>query len=185
MKVSREQIAENRQNILNAAGRLFREHGFEKVTVAEVMKAAGLTHGGFYGYFTSKDDLIAQALANVIGGSTTTALDLDRFTNTYLSPQHCNDVAGGCPTAALGGEMCRQTPEARAAVTQGLRRQIERLASSAPGGNPSEKRQHAIGSWAAMVGAVIMARFSDDPALSEEILTQTRGWIAATNKEVK
>ena len=65
MKVSREQVAENRRTILKAASRLFRERGYESVTVAEIMKAAGLTHGGFYGYFASKDELIAGALADV------------------------------------------------------------------------------------------------------------------------
>ena len=66
MKVSREQVAENRRRILDAASRLFRGNGFEAVTVAEVMKAAGLTHGGFYGYFKSKDDLIAETLAHAL-----------------------------------------------------------------------------------------------------------------------
>ena len=76
MKVSREQVAENRRMILDAAGRLFRERGFEAVTVAEIMQAAGLTHGGFYGYFTSKDDLIAQALAEALANSSIRADDL-------------------------------------------------------------------------------------------------------------
>lgn len=67
MKVSREQMAENRRRILDAASRLFREKGFDAVSVAEVMKAAGLTHGGFYGHFSSKDDLIAQTLAHALG----------------------------------------------------------------------------------------------------------------------
>ena len=67
MKVTREQVVENRRKILEAAGRLFREKGFEAVSVAEVMNAAGLTHGGFYGHFQSKDDLIAQTLEHVLG----------------------------------------------------------------------------------------------------------------------
>jgi TetR/AcrR family transcriptional regulator, transcriptional repressor for nem operon len=66
MRVSNEQVMENRRTILDAAGRLFRERGFEAVTVAEIMKAAGLTHGGFYGYFESKDELIVEALAEAL-----------------------------------------------------------------------------------------------------------------------
>ena len=179
MKVSREQVAANRQTILEAAGHLFRAQGFERVTVVDVMKAAGLTHGGFYGYFKSKDDLIAQALAHVFAEGPA-EIDLARYAESYLSQRQCQNVAGGCPTAALGSEGSRQTPEARAAMTKGLRRHIERLSRTAKGKTAAEKRRAAIGSWAAMVGAMVMARFSDDPKLSEELLAQTRAWIAGT-----
>ncbi|RDJ27880.1 TetR/AcrR family transcriptional regulator [Bosea caraganae] len=177
MKVSREQVALNRQKILEEAGRLFRARGFEAVTVAEVMKAAGLTHGGFYGHFASKDDLIAQTLTHALLASAPGEIDLPSFTEAYLSPDHCADLAGGCATAGLGAETIRQSPEARAAMTAGLRRQVERFSRSAPGATEEEKRQAGIGSWAAMVGAVILARLSDDPKLSGEILEQTRAWI--------
>ena len=86
MKVSREQMAENRRRILDAAGRLFREKGFDSVSVAEVMKAAGLTHGGFYGHFASKDDLVAQTLAHVLAPSTGGG-DLRAYLDAYLSPE--------------------------------------------------------------------------------------------------
>jgi TetR/AcrR family transcriptional repressor of nem operon len=177
MKVSRKQVAANRQTILEAAGHLFRARGFEAVTVADVMKVAGLTHGGFYGYFKSKDDLIAETLAHV-SAQGPAEIDLARYAESYLSKRHCQDLAGGCPTAALGCETTRQTPEARAAMTKGLRQHIERLSRSAKGKTAAAKRRAAIGSWAAMVGAMIMARFSDDPKLSEELLVQTRAWIA-------
>jgi TetR/AcrR family transcriptional repressor of nem operon len=179
MKVSRERVAEHRARMLDAAGRLFRARGFEAVTVAEVMKEAGLTHGAFYGHFKSKDDLIAQTLAHVSAAGTAAPSDLAAYAAYYLSPTHCADHADGCPVAALGAETIRQSPEARAAMTVGLRAQIERLSDSAPGATHTEKRRAAIGSWAAMVGALILARMSDDPALSEEVLAQTRGWISA------
>jgi TetR/AcrR family transcriptional repressor of nem operon len=178
MKVSREQVAANRQTILEAAGHLFRAQGFEAVTVADVMKAAGLTHGGFYGYFKSKDDLIAQTLAHVSADKGPIEIDLARYAESYLSQRNYQNVAGGCAMAALGCEIPRQTPEARAAMTKGLGQHIERLSRSAKGKTATEKRRAAIGSWAAMVGAMIMARFSDDPKLSEELLAQTRAWIA-------
>src|ERR1700738_1629169 len=177
MKVSREQVAANRQTILEAAGHLFRAQGFERVTVADVMKAAGLTHGGFYGYFKSKDDLIAQTLAHVFAEGPA-EIDLARYAESYLPQRQCQNVAGGCATAARGSETTRQTPEARAAMTKGLRQHIERLSRSAKGKTAAEKRRAAIGSWAEIVGATIMARFSDDPKLSEELLAQTRAWIA-------
>jgi TetR/AcrR family transcriptional repressor of nem operon len=177
MKVSREQMAENRRRILDAAGRLFRDRGFEAVTVAEVMRDAGLTHGGFYGHFRSKDDLIAAALAELVVASEPGPLALRAFATRYLSPSHRDNPAGGCPVAALASDTIRQAPEARAAMTEGLRRQIARLADGAAAAEAKGARQTAIGSWAAMVGAMILARMSDDPVLSDEILAQTRAWI--------
>ena len=177
MKVSREQVAENRQKILDAASRLFRAQGFDAVTVVDVMKAAGLTHGGFYGYFTSKDDLIAQTLTYLTAQGARADADLVRYTESYLSPAHRDDVAGGCPIAALGAETVRQTPEARAAMAEGLRKRIESFAASAPQADAAIVRRNAIGSYAAMVGAVILARLAQDPALSDEVLEQTHAWI--------
>lgn len=181
MKVSREQVLENKRTILEAAGRLFRERGFEAVTVADVMKSAGLTHGGFYGYFTSKDDLIAQALAEVLGRAAAPPADLADYAARYLSPAHRSDVAGGCPVAALASETIRQPGGARAEMTAGLKAQIERLSRIAPRG-PAHKRRAAIGSWAAMVGAMILARMSDDAELSDEVLSETRAWLAAQDQ---
>ncbi len=177
MKVSREQVAENRQKILDAASRLFRAQGFDAVTVVDVMKAAGLTHGGFYGYFKSKDDLIAQTLTYVTAQGARADSDLERYAASYLSPAHRDDLAGGCPIAALGAETVRQTPEARAAMAEGLRKQIERFAASSPQPDAAIVRRNAIGSYAAMVGAVILARLTQDPTLSDEMLDQTHAWI--------
>ena len=177
MRVSREQVAEHRRMILEAAGRLFRERGFEAVTVAEVMQAAGLTHGGFYRHFKSKDDLIAQTLAHALTDDSVGEADLARYAAVYLSPDHRDNVSGGCPVAGLGAETIRQSPEARAAMTAALRRQIERLSHSAPGAGGPEKRQAAIASWSAMVGAMVLARLCDDPKLSDEVLAGTRAFI--------
>jgi TetR/AcrR family transcriptional regulator, transcriptional repressor for nem operon len=174
MRVSREQMAENRRRILDAAVRLFRARGFQDVTVAEVMAAAGLTHGGFYGHFRSKDDLIARALAHALSDGPT-ELELARFTDRYLTTAHRDDRAGGCAVAALGGETGRQSADARAAMTTALRQQIARLTR---GGDPAlpepERRQAAIAGWAALVGAMVLARVCDDPELSAEVLEATR-----------
>lgn len=178
MRVSREQVALNRARILEAASSLFRARGYDAVTVADVMKAAGLTHGGFYGYFKSKDDLIAQTLAHVFAQGEAGGVDLARYAAGYLSPAHRDNVAGGCPAAALGAETARQTPEARAAMADGLKQQIRRFSAGLAGEDPAAARRKAIGSWAAMVGAVILARLVDDPALSDEVLEETRAWIA-------
>jgi TetR/AcrR family transcriptional regulator, transcriptional repressor for nem operon len=183
MRVSREQVAENRRTILEAAGRLFRERGFEAVTVAEIMKAAGLTHGGFYGYFKSKDDLIAHALGEALTNAAAPSGDLAAYIASYLSRTHRDDLACGCPTAALATETIRQSGDARTEMTTGLKRQIERLCRVASGDNAPQRRRTAIGSWAAMVGAIILARMSDDPALSDDVLDQTRAWLVAQAKD--
>ena len=182
MRVSREQVAENRREILKVAGRMFRERGVEAVTVAEVMQAAGLTHGGFYGYFKSKDDLVAQAIAGALA-SAPPLDDLAAYMATYLSPAHRDDRARGCAMAALAAETVRAPDAARAEMTAGLRRQIDTLARLAPGVDAAERRRAAIGGWAAMVGALILARVSDDEALSVEVLDETRAWLETRREQ--
>lgn len=179
MKVSREQMAENRVRILDAAGRLFREKGFEAVTVAEVMGAAGLTHGGFYGHFASKDDLIAHTLQRALKASIAWTSDPRAFIDGYLSRAHRDNPGNGCPTAGLAAETRHEGSAAQAAMTAGLREQIDHLSGALSGGSDADRRRRAIGTWAAMVGAVILARAVDDPALSDEVLDQTRAWIDA------
>ncbi len=182
MRVSRQQVEENKRTILEAAGRLFRERGFESVTVTDVMKAAGLTHGGFYGYFKSKDDLIARTLAELQGGSEPPSVDLTTVADRYLSPEHRDDFGHGCPVAALASEVIRQPAEARAEMTAGLKRQFVRLGKVAPGPDEEHRRRAAIGTWSAMVGALILARMTDDAALSDEILVQTRTWLSGSDR---
>lgn len=179
MKVSREQMVENRSRILAQAARLFREKGFEAVSVAEVMKAAGLTHGGFYGHFTSKDDLIAQTMAHALAGEEAQARGFDAFLSAYLSPAHRDAPAMGCPTAAFASDARRQTPDARAAMAAGVGAQIARIAESLEQQGVADVRTAAIGSWSAAVGAMILARAVEDKALSDEILAQTKNWITA------
>lgn len=179
MRVSREQMAENRRRILDVASQLFREKGFDTVSVAEVMKAAGLTHGGFYGHFASKDDLVAQTIAHVLAGDGSEGGDLRAYMDAYLSPLHRDNAATGCPTAGLAADIRNQTVAARAAMTEGLRSQIDRLCNALPEVAAADRRRVAIGSWAAMVGAVILARAIDDATLSDEVLAQTRAFIEA------
>ncbi|PDS48580.1 TetR family transcriptional regulator [Rhizobium anhuiense] len=176
MKVSPEQKAQNRSRILTEAGRLFREKGFDAVSVAEVMKAAGMTHGGFYGHFQSKDDLVAQTIAHAVG-SQSLIDDLSAWINTYLSEPHREHPDLGCPMAALAGFMRQQAPEARASMAKVLASQITTLTDYMPGTDPARRRRAAIGSWSAMVGALILARSIDSPALSDELLSETKAWI--------
>lgn len=179
MKVSREQMAENRRRILDVASRLFKDKGFDAVSVAEVMKAAGMTHGGFYGHFSSKDDLVAQTLAHALAADSLGDGEFSDFVRSYLARRHRDNPGNGCPTAGLAAAIRHQTPAAKAAMTEGLRSQIARIEQALPNEGSVAARRAAIGSWAAMVGAVILARAVDDPELSDEVLEQTGAWIGA------
>jgi len=138
------------------------------------MKAAGLTQGGFYGHFDSKDDLIGLALGHAIDTRKGATFGLRAFINEYLSPQYRDNSAGGCPVAGLAG-----TLEARSALTDGVRAQIDWMFEKLTGMDEADRRRQAIASYAAMVGAMIVPRAITDPALSDEILKETRAWIDA------
>ena len=178
MRVSREQFRENREKILQAASRLFRERGFEAVGVADVMKEAGLTHGGFYGHFKSKDDLVAQAAAaassDPIAGwerlvESQGAKALPAIAEAYLSDTHCQGVGSGCVLAALGPEIARLPSGARDDVTGNMKRIVDLLAK-AEGEGPQARRK-ALKAYAAWIGAMVIARASNDEALSKEVRT--------------
>ena len=176
MRVTREQMAQNRIRILNAASELFREKGFDAVTVAEVMQAAGLTHGGFYGHFSSKEDLIAKTLDHVFKVDSSVPFDLSNYVERYLSPLHRDNPGKGCPTAGMVADTRHQSEAARQAMGDGTRAQIDRIASGIKG-DPAKRRRLAIVSWAAMVGTMMIARGIGDQALSNELLSETRTWI--------
>jgi len=176
MKVTREQVAEHRTRILDAAGRLFRLRGFENVTVAEIMKDAGLTHGAFYGHFSSKDALIAEAIAQTMTPAPARAKRKTpaAYADSYLGIEHRDDRTTACAFSCLGTEAARGSPELRHAMTESMRRQFERFSEGATGSTPQEKRRAAIAAWSAMIGAMVLARIVDDEKLSKEILKETR-----------
>jgi TetR/AcrR family transcriptional repressor of nem operon len=178
MKVSRAQVAENHQRIVEAASRLFRERGIGGVNVAEIMDAAGLTHGAFYGYFDSKDALVAEALTAAFGAiEKVTEVGRSRYVKNYLSRHHRDEPGLGCPVAALASEAARQPALVRDVFTRGLKEQLERL-SRTGGGTDDQRRQAAIADWSSMVGAMILARVVTDPGLSSEILDASREKLA-------
>lgn len=179
MRVSRERAAENRERIVDTAAKLFRERGFDGIGVADLMKAAGLTHGGFYGHFASKDDLAAEACARALGNSAkawdalieeTKEDPLGAIGTSYLSGTHRDRAGAGCVIAALGSDVSRQSLSIRRAVTDGLRELLRRLERLVPGKSKSVKREKALAMFATMLGAMIMARAVDDRRLSEEVL---------------
>jgi TetR/AcrR family transcriptional repressor of nem operon len=180
MKVSREQVAEHRARILTAAARLFRQRGFDDVTVAEVMKDAGLTHGAFYGYFPSKEALIAEAIGHALPQApdkATPRRSAGEFADGYLSTKHRDNRANACLFSSLGTEAARGSADLRHRMTEAVRSRIEHLGAEAVGDTPKEKRRAAIAAWSAMVGAMVLARIVDDDKLSKEILADTRALL--------
>jgi len=179
MKVTRAQAQENRARVLEVAGRLFREKGLDGIGVDALMKGAGLTHGGFYANFESKEDLMAQACEHalaelvtrwgkVVGGAN--GDPLATVVTGYLSARHRDDPRNGCVLAALGADLARKSPAVRHGVTEGMRRFIELLTRIVPGRSRAARRKRALALYASLVGAMVLARAVDDPALSTEIL---------------
>jgi TetR/AcrR family transcriptional repressor of nem operon len=179
MKVSKEQMAENRARILDAAAALFRERGFAGIGVADLMKAAGLTHGGFYGHFASKEELMARASERALAGSlggwqrlVDQAPDdaLRRIVRSYLSEAHRNHPEQGCAVAALGADVARQGSELRASVAEGVEAHAALLAQLMPGDTPERRTREAGFAYAALVGGIVLARALDGPARAQQVL---------------
>ena len=182
MRMTREKAAENRARIVETASRLFREKGFDGVGLDAIMNEAGLTHGGFYGHFTSKEDLAAEAVARALEQS---ARLQSRFTNVadlvsdYLSEGHFSDRANGCALVALGGDMARRGEGVRSGVTSYVRTALNRLAGLCRG-TAAARRRRAITTLAGIVGAMTLARAVEDPTLSDEILSTARQVFGST-----
>jgi len=173
MKVSKETSARHRETLLVAASRLFRDKGFDKVGVAEIAAAAGLTHGAFYTHFASKDELCAEATgASLRRSAEALAASADRraYVEAYLSARHVRDRRNGCPVAAFCGDVPREGPQVRTAFSRGLDHMIDTVAD----GLDEPSRDRAIASLATMVGALVLARAAAEPALRDEILDAAR-----------
>lgn len=179
MRVSREQAAESREKILSIASRLFREKGFEGIGIADLMKKAGLTHGGFYGHFASKEDLMAQtcdrAVDDILAQNQADFGEgegtyYQRFIANYLSCEHRDNPGRGCLMAALGADAARQSPLVKRAFTQSFNRLLASLMKILPVKNEAAKREQALVTLASLVGAQVIARAVDDPELSQEVL---------------
>ena len=188
MRVSREKAAEHRERIIEAASALFRAKGFDGIGVADIMKAADLTHGGFYGHFSSKDDLVAQSSKRTMARaaenwSKITASDpkapfralLDR----YLSSRHRDDPGHGCGFAALGNDVARSSKVVRKAFAEGLEPSLDILAESMPGKSKAARRRKALTAMAALVGALMLARAAEGDPLSDEMLDAVRRELPA------
>jgi TetR/AcrR family transcriptional repressor of nem operon len=179
MRVSRVQAEENRQTVIDVASRLFREHGFDGIGLKDLMKGAGLTQGGFYKQFASKDDLAAQASRRALESASRRWSDaaaanpedpLAAVVAFYLSMGHRGERMDGCPVVALGADAARQSADVKASFEAGIREYLEllgRWVDEADGEEPSRK---AMAILSTMVGALVLARAVNDEWLSKQFL---------------
>ena len=197
MKVSKKQTAANRAALVQAADRLFRERGIDGVGVAEISKRAGLTHRALYAQFPSKEALAAEALAYGIDrrharlmADATDAHDgrrpsLTTYLDAYLTPQHRDDLAGGCPIAASASEIARQDEAVSDSFGDGFERMVEAIqamlgptatSAATTTSQTADARQRALAIAAAMIGGIAMARAVQKarPDLSDDIVTAVR-----------
>lgn len=158
VKVSKEQVRENRARIVEAASVLFRERGYDGVGIAELMSAAGLTHGGFYKHFASKADLLSEAMSCGFRRSAESSLGVERekFIADYLSRQHRDAMGKGCVMSALGTDTARQSESIKATFSAGIERQLSLLADE--NGAGSATRADLIDTLAHLVGALVLSR---------------------------
>lgn len=198
MRVSRAQAEANRQAVINAASRLFREHGFDGIGLKDLMKGAGLTQGGFYKQFESKDDLAAQASRRAMENATrrwSTAVagnpdPLEAVVSFYLSMGHREEKSDGCPLAALGSDAARQSEEVRVPFQDGIEAHLQILDELMPkseSSKPSKPYHKAMAILSLMVGAVTISRIMTDEAISRNVLeaaTDEVRRIAAPDRKI-
>lgn len=188
---SKEEKARSRERILEVASERLRGEGIDGPGVADIMRAAGLTHGGFYKHFGSRDELVAEALSSALDAQTAATMagltDVDdpmgTFVASYASTEHCEHPESGCGIAAVAGEVARGGPALRAAYTEriagfidGVDSLLERSGALA---DPAERHAAAIARYAMLVGGITLARAVDDDALRDEILAAVRSAASA------
>ena len=186
MPWSKDHKSATRGRILETASTELRAKGVAGVGVAQVMEAAGLTHGGFYAHFGSKDELVASALAHALeqsGKRTGPAAEaappagkLRAVADAYLTAEHLAHAEKGCPIVALGPELARGTGPARDALAAHIHKRVAWMESIAPGKTKAERRRAASGTYAAMIGGMLLARALGD-AEGEKYLAQVRGFL--------
>ncbi|MGE8673247.1 MAG: TetR family transcriptional regulator [Achromobacter kerstersii] len=194
MKVTKAQAQANRAHIVETASALFRERGYDGVGVAELMAAAGFTHGGFYKHFRSKADLMAETAASGLSQSLamTGQMDLAKFINVYVSRAHRDGRGAGCTMAALCGDAARQTDDVKATFAAGIEDMLAVLGkddvasqdselTADPNSTAKRARAKRIDLLAHVIGAVALSRACpDDSPLADEILEACRSELLAS-----
>ena len=182
MRVSKAQAEQNRAHIVATAARLVRERGYDGVGVAELMAAAGFTHGGFYKHFRSKADLMAEASASGLSqiAARTEGLGPAEFVESYVSREHRDGRGDGCTIAALSGDAARQPADIKGEFAAGIENLLTALQAQSDTPGDADQDQHdaramVIGMLARSVGAVMLSRACpDDSPLADEILDVCR-----------
>jgi len=188
VRVSREQAEQNRLCVLKSASRLFRDRGFDGVGIADIMRAAGLTHGGFYGHFSSKEQLAVEASARAFAttrgrwekvSARAESDPVDVLADFYLSNEHRTARAEGCPIAALAADAARSGPDVQAAFHDGVSGHLPILERAFAGRNGAglENREAALVALSTLVGALILSRAVGDASLGAEFLSAVRDHI--------
>ena len=193
-RVSRAEAESHREQITEASARLFRERGINGVSVADLMGAAGLTHGGFYGHFESKDALAGVAVAHAFeqsvdrwnrriaaesGDAARRAVLVDKF----LTPKSVKDVGLSCPSVSMAGDVAREPASApiRTAYLEGLEGLVQILAEVEGGPDAANRRSAALADYATMAGALLLARATEGAPLSAELLAAARARLLSTS----
>ena len=183
MKVTKAQVHANRAHVVETASTLFRERGYDGIGVADLMAAAGFTHGGFYKHFGSKADLMAEAAACGLARSSGLSEGADQaaFVRQYLSREHRDAPGDGCTFAALGADAARQPVQVKSVFEAGLEDLLSALGRDDPEqGSRARREQRAarLSTFAHLVGAMVLSRACpDDSPLADEILEACRSAI--------
>jgi TetR/AcrR family transcriptional regulator, transcriptional repressor for nem operon len=188
MRKSKKEAEETRKRIVEMAADEFRQHGIATSSIADLMAAAGLTHGGFYRHFDSKEQLVAEATAaaldTILDTLATAAAGkkgrngLKAASAAYLSAEHRDNLRHGCPLAALGSELARSDKRVRDVATTGFSRMVEILVAHFDESRAAEAMKRAMATAAAMIGAVTMSRVLVDQKLSDSLLQAVKESIA-------
>ena len=189
MRKSREETADTRRRIVEVASREFRTDGIQATGLADLMSEAGLSHGGFYRHFDSKDQLVAEAcesgLTAIIGRLEAAANGCEgkkgfkAIVDAYVSSSHRDAPADGCPLAAMGSELARADEQTRAVASRGFAELVDVLAKRSGRRRREAARSEAVFALSAMIGAITMARITDDPDAAAAILQDVRQHLEA------
>jgi TetR/AcrR family transcriptional repressor of nem operon len=195
MRYSREHKLETHARIVKKASVRLREKGAHGIGVSDLMKEAGLTHGGFYAHFDSREALVIEAFTHAMDRSTERWRKLAEQTppekrlamivNTYLTPLHRDDPGHGCAVPTLGAEIARESPKTRRVFAGRLEQMIDTLAAQLPGVPRKAARKQAMAAIATMMGTLVLARVAGSGDFSDELLGAGRDAVLDRAKSAK
>ena len=187
MRYQPEHKVQTHRKIVQDASRRVRAKGLTGAAVSAVMQDAGLTHGGFYKHFASKDELLMESLSEAFREMADTLADAAQrsrpgtawktIVNLYLSPQHCAHPERGCPVAALAPELARTGKAVRRRISAEMAAYRSRLLSFMPGRRTADKERACVAIFSVLIGAVAMARIFPEPAERERVLSTAREFL--------